>query len=136
MTVSKEKQEQQERRMKELRIFEEDLIEKFILGSGPGGQKVNKTASCVYLKHVPTGFEVKCQESRSREENRYHARNHLIEKFEKEILHEKTKKEKELEKLRRQKQRRMRRHQEKVLKAKKEHSETKKFRKPPTNGLE
>lgn len=131
MNVSREKQELLEKRMKELRIYEEDLIEKFILGSGPGGQKVNKTASCVYLKHVPSGFEVKCQESRSREENRYIARKHLIEKFEKEILHEKTKKEKELEKLRRQKQRRMRRHQEKVLKDKKEHSEIKESRKPP-----
>src|SRR6185436_10588305 len=50
------------RTKKTLGIHESDLIEKFILGSGKGGQKVNKTSSCVYLKHIPTGIEVKCQQ--------------------------------------------------------------------------
>jgi len=67
--------------MKQLGIDEDDLIEKFILGSGKGGQKVNKTSSCVYLKHLPTGIEVKCQQGRSRELNRYVARYELCEKF-------------------------------------------------------
>jgi peptide chain release factor len=125
MMVSKEKSESLEERMRKLHINEDDLIEKFVLGSGPGGQKINKSATCVYIKHIPTGIEVKCQESRSREENRFIARRHLIEKLEKQILHEKTQKEKEEEKIRRQKRRRTRRRQEKILKEKKEHSEIK-----------
>ncbi|XP_060529608.1 mitochondrial translation release factor in rescue [Cylas formicarius] len=35
----------------------DDLKEQFVRGSGPGGQKINKTASCVVLKHIPTGIE-------------------------------------------------------------------------------
>jgi len=38
------------------RLNESDLEEKFVRGSGPGGQKINKTSSCVQLKHVPTGM--------------------------------------------------------------------------------
>ena len=63
-----------ENRMLGLGISEDTLVEKFITGSGSGGQKINKTASCVYLKHLPTGIEVKCQQQRSRELNRYLAR--------------------------------------------------------------
>ncbi|MDA7921425.1 peptide chain release factor-like protein [Verrucomicrobiales bacterium] len=70
-----------EQRMKHHRIFEEDLEERFVLGSGSGGQKVNKTSSCVYLKHLPTGTEIKCQESRSREKNREIARGRLCDHF-------------------------------------------------------
>ena len=65
MPLSKEKKSDLEERMEKLKIFEDDLIEKFILGSGSGGQKVNKTSSCVYLKHLPTGIEVKCQQART-----------------------------------------------------------------------
>lgn len=70
-------------RMERLGILEEDLEERFVLGSGSGGQKINKTSSCVYLKHLPTGREVSCQESRSREKNRELARARLCEQFEK-----------------------------------------------------
>lgn len=44
-----------------LTLNEEDLEEKFIRGSGPGGQKINKTSSCVELKHIKTGIIVKVQ---------------------------------------------------------------------------
>ncbi len=69
-------------RMDHLLIREEDLEERFILGSGSGGQKINKTSSCVYLKHLPSGNEVNCQETRSREKNREIARIRLCEHFE------------------------------------------------------
>jgi len=72
-----------ENRMEKLRIREEDLVERFVLGSGPGGQKVNKTASCVYLLHLPTKIEVHCQESRSRTANRDLARARLCDHLEK-----------------------------------------------------
>ena len=129
MPVSPEKNRALARRMEELGITDNDLTEKFILGSGKGGQKVNKTASCVYLKHLPTGIEVKCQQERSRELNRYLARRELCEKIAYEIHQEKTKKRKEMEKIRQQKKRRSRRLKQKILEDKKKHSEVKKMRK-------
>ncbi|MFC1453431.1 peptide chain release factor family protein, partial [Verrucomicrobiota bacterium] len=72
--VSQAKQESLARRMSDLGIREENLVEKFILGSGSGGQKLNKTSSCVYLKHPDSGIEIKCQQSRRRELNRFLAR--------------------------------------------------------------
>lgn len=87
-------------RLKRMGIREEDLEERFILGSGSGGQKINKTSSCVYLKHLPSGREITCQDTRSREKNREIARTRLCEFFE-----EKTKEE-ELEIARRRAARR------------------------------
>ncbi|MDF1755261.1 MAG: peptide chain release factor-like protein [Verrucomicrobiales bacterium] len=69
-------------RMERLLIREADLVEKFVLGSGPGGQKINKTASCVFLRHVPSGIEVHCQESRSRDKNREIARERICDRIE------------------------------------------------------
>ncbi len=115
-------------RMERLGIKEEDLIEKFILGSGSGGQKINKTSSCVYLKHIPTGIEVKCQRERSRELNRYYARKELCDQFEEKIRKIKTERQQLIEKKRRQKRRRSRRAQEKMLTNKKIRSEKKAFR--------
>lgn len=71
-----------EERMKRCRILEKDLEERFVLGSGAGGQKINKTSSCVYLKHLPSGVEVTCQETRFRERNREIARARLCDHFE------------------------------------------------------
>lgn len=119
-------------RMQRLGIQESDLIEKFILGSGSGGQKINKTSSCVYLKHIPTGMEVKCQSSRSRDLNRLYARRELCEKLEEQLFQEKSAKQKEVEKIRRQKRRRSRRAKEKMLAVKKSHSEKKELRRPPS----
>ena len=52
-------------RMEALGIREQDLEESFVRGSGRGGQKVNKTNNCVYLRHTPTGIAVKCHADRS-----------------------------------------------------------------------
>ena len=114
--------------MERLGVKEEDLVEKFILGSGSGGQKINKTSSCVYLKHLPTGIEVKCQQNRSRELNRLLARRELCEKLEESLFKEKSKKQQAIEKIRRQKRRRSRKAQAKILADKKHHSEIKKLR--------
>lgn len=119
-------------RMTRLGVQESDLIEKFILGSGSGGQKINKTSSCVYLKHTPTGIEVKCQSTRSRELNRLYARRELCEQLEERLLQEKSKRQQAFEKIRRQKRRRSRRAQEKVLAGKKIQSTKKELRKPPS----
>ncbi len=47
-----------------------DIDEEFVRGSGPGGQKINKTSSTVWLRHRPTGIEVRCQRERSQSANR------------------------------------------------------------------
>ena len=118
--------------MKELGIYENDLLEKFITGSGCGGQKINKTASCVYLKHEPSGIEVKCQQERSQELNRYHARVRLCEKYASELLNIRTKKQQDIEKRKRQKRRRSRRAKQKILDEKHHRSRLKKQRQNPS----
>src|SRR5580704_13814838 len=106
--IRKEKLDELDGRMLRLGIKEGDLIEKFILGSGRGGQKINKTSSCVYLKHIPTGIEIKCQKDRSREKNRYYARKELCQRIEEKDKHIKSERQQLAEKIRRQKRRRSR----------------------------
>lgn len=112
MSVSDAKQQELCDRMQQLGINEHDFLEQFILGSGKGGQKINKTASCVVISHKPTGLIVKCQQSRSRELNRFLAKRLLIEKLEGLYLGKQSAKEKKNEKIRRQKKRRQRRSSE------------------------
>ncbi len=128
--VSQAKREQLQRFMDRLAVRENDLTEKFILGSGSGGQKINKTASCVYLKHGPSGIEIKCQRSRSRELNRYYARKELCEQLEERKLGVASKRQQAAEKIRRQKRRRSRRQKERMLEAKHRQSEKKMRRRP------
>ncbi|KAI1447149.1 RF-1 domain-containing protein [Annulohypoxylon stygium] len=63
-----------------------EIEESFLKGSGPGGQKINKTNSAVQLKHIPTGCMVKCQATRSRSQNRKIARQLLAQKID-DLLH-------------------------------------------------
>ena len=60
----------------------EDTTKNYLKGSGPGGQKINKTSSAVQLTHTPTGIVVKCQATRSRTQNESIARRLLAEKVE------------------------------------------------------
>lgn len=73
-SVSLQKEKALYERMKALNIREEDIEETFIRSGGKGGQHVNKASTCVYLKHIPTGIEVKCHQERSQSLNRYRAR--------------------------------------------------------------
>lgn len=70
------------KRMAAAGLREEDLEEQFTLGSGPGGQKINKTSVCVRVLHRPSGQEARCQESRFRKMNRIRAREILCQRFE------------------------------------------------------
>ncbi|RYD22896.1 MAG: peptide chain release factor-like protein [Verrucomicrobiaceae bacterium] len=79
--VSEDKLATLEQRMAKLGITEGDLLEKFVRGSGAGGQKINKTSNCVFLKHLPTGVCIKCQMDRSREMNRFLARRELCDQL-------------------------------------------------------
>ena len=116
--VSKKKEEALLKKMESLGIFEKDIVEKFIRSSGKGGQKVNKTSSCVYLKHLPTEIEVKCQRERYQAINRYIARKILADKIETMILGKKSEEQQRIEKIRRQKRKRSKRAKLKILEEK------------------
>lgn len=118
-------------RMEALGIKEEELIEKFILGSGKGGQKVNTSACAVDLIHTPSKIRIKCHKERSRELNRLLARRMLCDKLEEAIKGKKSAKAKAAHKIRKQKQKRSKRAKEKMLDAKKKRSEIKDLRAPP-----
>ena len=111
--------------MAEASVFEDDLEESFILGGGPGGQKTNKTSSVVRLAHAPSGLQVRCGETRSRETNRWLARRMIAEAI---LAREKGRasaEQQRREKVRRQKRRRSRRQKQKMLADKHAHSEVK-----------
>lgn len=100
--VQNEQDKELRRRMRRAGIFEKDLKEAFVQSSGPGGQNVNKVATCVTLQHGPTGISVKCQVERTQRQNRYRARVILLEKVSRlkrvaaqaaEQLHEKIKRQ-------------------------------------------
>lgn len=115
-------------RMAKFGVYEKDIRESFISSGGPGGQNVNKTASCVYLKHIPTGIEVKCQSQRSQAANRILARQILVKRIE-DILRKRAQaRRQEMEKLRRQKRRPSRAARLTRLEAKKRHSVKKRLR--------
>ena len=127
-TVSSEKERALLERMASLGVAESDLRETFVRSSGPGGQKVNKTSSCVQLVHIPTGLSVKCQRERSQAINRFLARRLLldrIEKLQKGIVEAEKDR---AEKIRRQKRKRSKRAKEKMLEGKHRQSEKKGLR--------
>lgn len=114
--------------MEQLGIREADIEEHFIRSQGKGGQHVNKTSTCVYLRHRPTGIEVKCQQERSQALNRFFARRLLVSKIEQLVKGAASAAQQRREKIRRQKRRRSRRAKEKMLAVKKHRGETKQLR--------
>ena len=129
--VSPEKQDALARRMDALGIEEADLLEKFVRGSGSGGQKINKTSNCVFLKHLPSGVAIKCQMDRSRELNRFLARRELCEALEHIRDGKASAKTRAIEKMRRQKRRRSRRSKQRSIADKRMLSEKKSLRRSP-----
>lgn len=117
--ISKKKEDALREKMEKLGIFEKDIKEKFIRSGGKGGQNVNKVATCVYLKHLPTKIEVKCQQERSQALNRFLARRILADKIEAQILGRESEKQQRIEKIRRQKRKRSKRAKIKILEEKK-----------------
>jgi protein subunit release factor B len=118
LPVSPEKEKALREKLDSLEIYEKDIEEKFIRSRGKGGQNVNKVATCVYLKHIPTGIEVKCRRERTQGLNRYRARELLYKKIERFIRNEKSEEVQRIEKLRRQKRKRSKRAKEKMLQEK------------------
>ena len=126
--VSAKKEEALRQKMESLGIFERDIVEKFIRSSGKGGQKVNKTSTCVYLKHLPTNIEVKCQRERTQAINRFLARRILTDKIEVLVLGKEREEQQRIEKIRRQKRKRSKRAKQKMLEEKRKQSLKKKER--------
>lgn len=111
-----------------LNIYPKDIIEHFIRGGGHGGQKINKTASCVFLHHPSTGTEVRVQKYREQSKNRISAYKLLILKIEEKLKGAQSDRAKKMFKLKKQKQKRSRRAKEKILRNKKVRAEIKKSR--------
>ncbi len=107
--VTERKVAELKQRMKRCKLHEEDIEEKFVRSSGPGGQKVNKSSTCVHLTHRPSRLVVKMQKSRTQKLNRYYARKRLCEMLENKLLGKESPEAKRLSKIRKQKDRRRRR---------------------------
>ena len=116
--VSPKKQAELAALMQRLGVHERDLEESFIRSSGPGGQNVNKVATCVVLRHRPSGLEVRCQRERSQALNRFLARRLLLTRLEAQRLGALSAEAQRIAKLRRQKRKRSKRAKEKLLRVK------------------
>lgn len=127
-SVSPGKEGELGRRMEALGVREEDFREIFVRSSGPGGQKVNRSATCVFLVHEPTGISVKCQTTRSQAMNRFLARRRLLERLEALKEGAAAIEKKERERIRRQKRRRSRKAKAKIREGKEKQSEKKALR--------
>ena len=123
--ITRHKWDKLQERMKRCGLHEKDLAEQFVRSAGHGGQNVNKVATCVVLRHVPTGRQVKCQAGRSQAINRYQARLTLTERTEREQRTRRQAAMTAAAKERSRKRRRSKAGQEQVLERKREHSRKK-----------
>lgn len=112
-----------------LDVRQDDIVEQFVRGGGKGGQKINKTSSCVLLKHLPTGIEVRCQKHREQSKNRISAYKLLINKIEVLVKGKESEKVKKIFKIRKQKKKRSKRAKEKILDEKRRRGDIKQKRK-------
>ncbi len=129
LPISPKKQLELQALMQRLGVQQSDFEERFVRSSGPGGQNVNKVATCVVLRHRPSGIEVRCQQERSQALNRFLARRVLLRRLESQRLGQLSEEAQRFAKIRRQKRRRSRRAKEKMLQVKRLQGEKKQLRK-------
>ena len=118
MGPNKNKIQALEKKMADLGIKKQDIELKFIKSSGKGGQKINKSSSAVFVKHVKTGFFVKYGKERSQHLNKFFALRLLIEKIEDQIHGKNDREHQKIEKLKKQKLRRKKRARQKTIRIK------------------
>jgi peptide chain release factor len=126
--VSQQKDAQVVQRMAALGVREADIEETFVRSGGHGGQNVNKTSTCVMLRHRPTRVQVKCQATRQQGLNRFLARRLLLDKIEALRKGYVDAERARIEKIRRQKRRRSRRAKQRMLDDKARHAAKKESR--------
>jgi len=116
--------------MARLGVTQKDIEESFIRSSKPGGQNANKVATCVYLRHIPTGIEVKCRQERTQSLNRCLALEILISKIENSILRKRSQQQKQRQEALRSQRRRSTGAKARILEEKHRHSQKKERRRP------
>lgn len=126
--ISTEKAKKLRNAMRRMKIFEKDIREDFVRSSGPGGQNVNKVSTCVVLRHLPTGVQVKSQEERSQRVNRYRARCRLVARIAQRQKDERQRIIHEREKRRRESRKRPQALKEKILEGKRRQAQQKRSR--------
>ena len=126
--VSPDKLAQLQLRMSALGVNEAEIEETFVRSGGAGGQKVNKSSSCVMLLHRPTGLRVKSQTTRHQAMNRFLARRLLLDKIERMRKGHVEAERARIEKVRRQKQKRSSRAKQRMLDGKARRGEKKRLR--------
>jgi protein subunit release factor B len=117
-----------DQRMQRIGIREADLKETFARSSGPGGQNVNKVATGVTLRHLPSGISVTVQDSRSQAQNRKLARERLLTAIEQEAKNRRAAEIARREKVRRRRSPRPRALKQRILESKRKRSELKRQR--------
>lgn len=114
--------------MEKIHLWPGEVIERFIKSRGPGGQNVNKTATCVYLRHLPSGIVVKCQAERSQAANRARAWKLLSNKVRQQAESRRLAHAQELARVRRSRRKRSPAAKERMLQQKHLRAEKKKLR--------
>jgi peptide chain release factor len=114
-----------------LGVRPEEVDERFVRGSGAGGQKINKTSSTVWLRHAPTGVEVRCQRERSQTQNRLIAWQELADKIEARQQAAQNEQRNALELERRRNRKKSRAQKARMVEAKRRRSQTKQRRGRP-----
>ena len=126
--VSPDKLSQLQQRMTAMGVNEAEIEETFVRSGGAGGQKVNKSSSCVMLLHRPTGLRVKSQTTRHQAMNRFLARELLLDKIERTRKGHIEAERARVEKVRRQKLKRSSRAKQRMLADKARHGDKKRLR--------
>jgi len=126
--VSPDKLSQLQQRMTAMGVNEAEIEETFVRSGGAGGQKVNKSSSCVMLLHRPTGLRVKSQTTRHQAMNRFLARELLLDKIERMRKGHIEAERARVEKIRRQRLKRSSRAKQRMLADKARHGDKKRLR--------